>query len=90
MDKITLADVPLRDNLRGKTPYGAPQQHVRYALNVNENTHPIPEPVARHIVESLARAVLTMNRYPDREFTALRESLAGYLGHGIGPEQIGP
>ena len=84
----SLSDLPIRDDLRGLTPYGAPQQHVRYALNVNENTHPIPEPVARHIVESLARAVLTMNRYPDREFTALRESLAGYLGHGIGPEQI--
>ena len=61
---------------------------VRYALNVNENTHPIPESVARDIVESLARAVLTINRYPDREFTALRESLAAYLGHGITPEQV--
>ncbi len=61
---------------------------VRYALNVNENTHPIPEDVARDIVESLARAVLTINRYPDREFTALRESLATYLGHGISPDQV--
>jgi histidinol-phosphate aminotransferase len=83
-----LSDLPIRDDLRGLTPYGAPQKHVRYALNVNENTHPIPEPVARHIVESLAHAVLTANRYPDREFTLLRESLAGYLGQGIRPEQI--
>ena len=83
-----LSDLPIRDDLRGLTPYGAPQKHVRYALNVNENTHPIPEPVARHIVESLAHAVLTANRYPDREFTELRESLAGYLGQGIRPEQI--
>lgn len=83
-----LSDLPIRDDLRGLTPYGAPQKHVRYALNVNENTHPIPEPVARHIVEAVAHAVLTANRYPDREFTALRESLAGYLGHGISPEQI--
>lgn len=83
-----LSDLPIRDDLRGLTPYGAPQKHVRYALNVNENTHPIPEPVARHIVESLAHAVLTANRYPDREFTALRESLAGYLGTGITPEQV--
>ncbi len=52
---------------------------VRYALNVNENTHPIPEAVARDIVESVARAVLTVNRYPDREFTELREALAAYL-----------
>jgi histidinol-phosphate aminotransferase len=61
---------------------------VRYALNVNENTHPIPEAVARDIVESLAGAVLTANRYPDREFTALRESLAAYLGHSLTPDQI--
>ena len=61
---------------------------MRYALNVNENTHPIPEEVARHIVESVARAVLTVNRYPDREFTALREHLAAYLGHDLTPESI--
>ncbi len=61
---------------------------VRYALNVNENTHPIPEPVARDIIESLARAVLTVNRYPDRDFTELRENLAAYLGHGLTREQL--
>ncbi len=84
----SLSDLPLRDDLKGHVPYGAPQLHVRYPLNVNENSHPIPEPVARHIVESIAHAVLTVNRYPDREFTALRESLADYLGHGIAPAQI--
>ncbi|AYF96799.1 histidinol-phosphate transaminase [Protaetiibacter intestinalis] len=83
-----LSDLPIRDDLRGLTPYGAPQKHVRYALNVNENTHPIPEPVARDIVESLAHAVLTANRYPDREFTELRESLAGYLGHGLTSDHV--
>lgn len=83
-----LSDLPIRDNLRGKHPYGAPQKAVRIALNVNENTHPIPEAVARDIVESLAAAVLSVNRYPDREFTELRESLANYLGHGLSREQI--
>ncbi|QEO09877.1 histidinol-phosphate transaminase [Protaetiibacter larvae] len=87
---MALSDLPIRDDLRGLTPYGAPQKHVRYALNVNENTHPIPEPVARHIVESLAHAVLTANRYPDREFTALRESLAGYLSRDLREQQIAP
>ena len=80
--------LPIRDNLRGKHPYGAPQKEVRIALNVNENTHPIPEAVARDIVESLAAAVLTVNRYPDREFTELREGLANYLGHGLSRAQI--
>lgn len=74
-----LDDLPIRDDLKGKSPYGAPQRPARVALNVNENTHPIPELVARDIVESLAAAVLSANRYPDREFTELRESLARYL-----------
>ena len=84
----SLSDLPIRDDLRGHSPYGAPQQQVRYRLNVNENTHPIPEDVARDIVESLAAAVLTANRYPDREFSELRASLAGYL-NGDGPGGVG-
>lgn len=84
----SLSDLPIRDDLRGLTPYGAPQKKVRIALNVNENTHPIPEAVATDIVKALAEAVLGVNRYPDREFTTLRQSLAGYLGHGLTAENI--
>jgi len=83
-----LSDLPLRDDLRGMTPYGAPQEHVRVQLNVNENTHPIPEEVATDIVAALAHAVLGVNRYPDREFTQLRESLADYLGHNLTPDNL--
>jgi histidinol-phosphate aminotransferase len=61
---------------------------VRVALNVNENTHPIPEAVARDIVEAVAGAILQVNRYPDREFTALRDSLANYVGHGLTRDNI--
>lgn len=61
---------------------------MRIELNVNENTHPIPESVATDIVMALAQAVLRINRYPDREFTALRNSLAGYLGHNLGADNI--
>lgn len=85
---IQLGDLPIRDDLRGMTPYGAPQEHVRIQLNVNENTHAIPENVATDIVTALAGAVLGVNRYPDREFTELRESLARYLGHGLTPSQL--
>lgn len=84
----SLSDLPIRDDLRGRTPYGAPQKHVRVQLNVNENTHPIPENVATDVVAALASAVLGINRYPDREFTALRESLAHYLGQGVTREQV--
>jgi histidinol-phosphate aminotransferase len=84
----SLDDLPIRDNLRGLRPYGAPQKSVPVALNVNENTHPIPEPVAHDIVTALAGAVLGVNRYPDREFTALRDALAGYLAHGLTRDNI--
>ncbi len=57
-------------------------------LNVNENTHSIPEHVATDIVTALARAVMGVNRYPDREFSELRDSLASYLGHGLSRENI--
>jgi histidinol-phosphate aminotransferase len=84
----TLDELPIRDDLRGLEPYGAPHLHLPVELNVNENTHPIPEDVARDIIESIARELLQVNRYPDREFTALRNSLAGYLGHGLTRENI--
>jgi histidinol-phosphate aminotransferase len=84
----TLDDLPIRDDLRGQTPYGAPQEQIRVQLNVNENTHPIPDEVATHILESLADAIRTVNRYPDREFTALRESLAAYLGHSLAADNL--
>ena len=84
----SLSDLPLRDNLVGKLPYGAPQDPVPVSLNVNENTHPIPDVIVEDIVSSLAEAVRGVNRYPDREFLGLREALAGYLGHGLTPEQL--
>lgn len=84
----SLEDLPIRDDLRGRKPYGAPQLQVPVALNVNENTHRIPEPVAIDVVGSLAAALIDINRYPDREFDKLRESLAGYLGFDLRPENI--
>ena len=83
-----LDDLPLRDDLRGKTPYGAPQAPLPVALNVNENTHPVPQEVADDILDAIARALADVNRYPDREFRSLREGFADYLGHGLVPEQI--
>lgn len=83
-----LEDLPLRPDLAGQLPYGAPQIDVPIRLNVNENNHGIPEAVALRIVERIAEAALTLNRYPDREFMKLREMLANFLGEGLVAEQI--
>src|SRR3954469_3517776 len=70
---------PLRDELRGLAPYGAPQLDVPVQLNVNENPYgPSPECVA-DIAAAAAQAAATLNRYPDREFVELRTALAAYL-----------
>ena len=83
-----LNDLPIRDSLRGRTPYGAPQLHVPIALNVNENTHEISEDILVDIIQRIAVSLRDINRYPDREFTTLRESLATYVGHGMTAQNI--
>ncbi|MEV8266480.1 histidinol-phosphate transaminase [Microbacterium sp. NPDC076911] len=85
---VRLEDLPLRDDLRGLTPYGAPQAPLPIALNVNENTHPVPQEVADDIMDSIALALREVNRYPDRDFVALREGFADYLGHGLTADNI--
>ena len=80
--------LPLREELRGIEPYGAPQLDVPVALNVNENPYPPSEAVVADVAEAVADATRTLNRYPDREFTALRTNLAVYLGHGVTPDQV--
>ena len=88
MPAVSLDDLPLRDDLRGSSPYGAPQIDVPVRLNTNENSYDVPEPVALAVVEAVTREVRSLNRYPDREFTDLRTALAGYLGHDLRPEQL--
>jgi histidinol-phosphate aminotransferase len=88
----SLDDLPLRPELRGRAPYGAPQLAVRYALNTNENPHPLPPALLADLQVALGEAARGLNRYPDREATALRADLAGYLtrtsGQPIGPAQV--
>ncbi|MDP9418270.1 MAG: histidinol-phosphate transaminase [Actinomycetota bacterium] len=83
-----LEDLPLRDDLRGLSPYGAPQLDVPVRLNTNENPHP-PPPA---LVDALAAAVHevggALNRYPDRDARALRTDLARYLGHGLTADHV--
>jgi histidinol-phosphate aminotransferase len=82
------ADLPLRADLRGRSPYGAPQLDAEVRLNTNENPYPPTAELARSIGEAVGSAALGLNRYPDREVIGLRRSLASYLGHGLDESQV--
>lgn len=90
---------PLREELRGLAPYGAPQISLADApvqLNVNENPYGPSAAVVADVATAVAEATATLNRYPDREFVELRGALAAYLsrdtvpstGRAIVPEQV--
>jgi len=79
----SLDDLPIRDDLRGKSPYGAPQLDVAVRLNTNENSYPLPDEVVDAIGKAVQAELRDLNRYPDRDAVALRTDLAGYLGHGL-------
>lgn len=84
--------LPLRPELVGIEPYGAPQINVPHLLNVNENPYGPDDAVVASIAHDVALAAAGLNRYPDRDFPALRADLATYLagesGVVVGPEQI--
>ncbi|MFT3886860.1 MAG: histidinol-phosphate transaminase [Arachnia sp.] len=85
---ITLDDLPLRADLVGEEPYGAPQLDVPVVLNVNENPYP-PSPLIRQeMAAAIVNAAGVLNRYPDREARALRTDLAAYLGHGLTADNV--
>ncbi len=61
-------------------------------LNTNENSYDVPAEVVDAVVAGVAEVAGSLNRYPDREFTALREDLAAYLsatsGVPVTPDQV--
>lgn len=85
---VTLAELPLRPELVGEEPYGAPQLDVPVRLNVNENPFPPSPRVRQEMADAIVSLAGGVNRYPDREAWALRTALAGYLGHGVTPEMV--
>jgi histidinol-phosphate aminotransferase len=78
-----VTELPIREDLRGRTPYGAPQLDVAVRLNTNENSYPVPDVVVEAIGKAVQAEFRDLNRYPDRDAVALRADLAGYLGHGL-------
>ncbi|MGV0792238.1 histidinol-phosphate transaminase [Mycolicibacterium sp. XJ1819] len=81
---ISLADLPLRDDLRGKSPYGAPQLQVPVRLNTNENPHPPTKALVDDVAASVLAVAGELHRYPDRDAVALRTDLATYLSAQTG------
>lgn len=90
--QVGLSDLPLRDNLRGKSAYGAPQLDVPVRLNTNENPHPPSRALVDDAAEAVREAAGQLHRYPDRDAVALRSDLAGYLtartGNPVGVENV--
>jgi histidinol-phosphate aminotransferase len=76
--------LPVRADLVGKQPYGAPQLPEAIQLNVNENPFPPSAAFVADLARAVAAAGATLNRYPDREAVALRQDLAAYLARVTG------
>ncbi|GAA1983339.1 histidinol-phosphate transaminase [Kitasatospora viridis] len=81
---MKIDDLPIRDELRGQSPYGAPQLDVPVQLNTNENPYRLPEELVARIAERVAEAARDLNRYPDRDAVELRTELARYLTRSTG------
>lgn len=86
--RARLEALPIRDELRGRSPYGAPQLDVAVRLNTNENSWPLPEGLAEAIQAAVGDVAGDLNRYPDRDATALRADLARYLDHDLEVENV--
>jgi histidinol-phosphate aminotransferase len=80
--------LPLRDDLAGLTAYSSPQPDVPVRLGSNENPYPPSPALVREVAEAVAAVAGGLNRYPDRDAIALRDDLAGYLGHGLTRDQV--
>lgn len=80
----SLADLPLRADLVGRSPYGAPQLSVPVQINTNENPFPPSAALLADLSASVGRAAADLNRYPDRDAVELRTALADYLARSTG------
>jgi histidinol-phosphate aminotransferase len=71
--------LPLRQNLRELSPYGAPQLPADAVMNTNENPYAPSPDLAKAIAARVADVALTLNRYPDRDAVVLRTKLADFI-----------
>ncbi|GAA5168299.1 histidinol-phosphate transaminase [Pseudonocardia eucalypti] len=82
--EVGLDALPLRDDLRGRSPYGAPQLDVPVRLNTNENPYPPPPELVADVAAAAGEVATELHRYPDRDALALRADLAEYLSGATG------
>ena len=82
--EITLADLPLRNELRDKNPYGAPQLNVAIRLNTNENPYSPSPALVAELKRRIAAHAPELNRYPERDCVELRVALAKYISRQTG------
>ena len=71
--------LPLRQNLRELSPYGAPQLPADAVMNTNENPYAPSQALASAIASRVSEVALTLNRYPDRDAVVLRTKLAQFI-----------
>lgn len=80
--------LPLREDLRELTPYGAPQLPSLAQLNTNENPYPPSKELIRAITKRVEEVAGSLNRYPDRDALELRQGLANFLNSRSGTNLI--
>jgi histidinol-phosphate aminotransferase len=76
--------LPIRSELAGLKPYGAPQISGVRGLNTNENPYELPAEVVAQMLQALPQVLANLNRYPDRDAVTLREALANYVNKSSG------
>ena len=71
--------LPLRDDLKDLSPYGAPQIPAQASLNTNENPFPLSSDLASAITNRVNQISTNLNRYPDRDAVTLRSKLSDFI-----------
>jgi histidinol-phosphate aminotransferase len=73
--------LPLRQDLKPLSPYGAPQVPAEATLNTNENPYAPSPALAKAIADRVQQVALNLNRYPDRDANSLRKGLASFINN---------
>jgi histidinol-phosphate aminotransferase len=71
--------LPLSERLRPLSPYGAPQLPADAILNTNESPFSLSPELTSALAERIEKVAVNLNRYPDRDATALRSGLAEFI-----------